>query len=187
MEPKTGQILLPKHIYLDYITQVAADNPALKVIKAPKSGKLAMPYILINGQTIVLTYDRWFNIMASYLEQARKSIIDAERLSMGKLGWIHAKRIERNFRNKKINWKETNKQEKVFDQEKQRMVPVRKIYYTGDDYCRVGWSERKGHAVLYKFIPTYSSRQRVGFKQQFSNANIQNPVLKLKYIYYPFN
>jgi hypothetical protein len=185
MEPKTGQILLPKDIYMDFIRTAVQANPKLQIVKL-RNRKVVVPYVLVNGETVVMTYSRWFNAIAVYLGKARERVIEGDRFRMGNIGWLHAKRIERNFRNKQINWKLTNSQEKIFDKEKQKWVPACKVYYTGDDYCRIGWTQRRGHAMLYKFLPTNSSLKHVGFKQQFSNANMQNPALKLRYIYYPY-
>jgi hypothetical protein len=185
MEPKTSRILLPKDIYYAFIRQCEQRYPGTKVVKL-NLRRRAIPYELHDESgTILLTFDRWFNIMTVFFAEAREKIIQGERLSLYQGGFIHAKRIERNFRNKRVNWKETMRGEMRFDEEKQKNVPVRKVYYTEEDYCRIGWSA-KGHVPGYKFSPTNSSKSKVGFKQQFSQHLIRNPHLKLSYIYYPY-
>jgi hypothetical protein len=184
MEPKTNRVLLPKHIYLDFIVKYAEQNPDLQVVRL--KGKMAMPYELRKGSTTVLTYDRWFNTMSTYFFKARERIIVGDRLSLGSLGWLHGKRIERNFRNKALNWKQTLAQPKVFDPAKGKMVPVRKVYFTDPEYCRIGWSNRK-KSTEYRFVPTNSSKQRKGFKEQFSLALMANPTLKFRYTYHPYS
>lgn len=183
MEPRTSRTLLPKQIYLDYIQKYAASHPDTRVVKLV--GRRAMPYELRRGATVVLSFDRWYNIMGSFFYQARERIIGGERLSMGHIGWIHGKRIERNFKNKCINWKQTNAQPKVYSPEKDKMVPVRKVYFIEDEYCRIGWSCRKKDNMQYRFVPTHSSRKCPGFKQQFSLALMNTPALKYRYTFHP--
>jgi ribosomal protein L14E/L6E/L27E len=186
MELKTSRTLLPKHIYYAFLQQCEGRYPGTKIVKL-NVRRRAIPYELHNEEGLVLmTYDRWFNMMTSFFAEARTRIIYGERLSMYVGGWIHGKRIERNFRNKRVNWKETMKTGTKWDEEKQKIVPNMKVYYTEPEYCRIGWSARSVAQRNYKFVPTNSSKMKRGFKQQFSKALTDNPNLKLSFIFYPY-
>jgi hypothetical protein len=193
MEPKTNPILLPKDIYRAYLDRYIQLNPGTVIARSKESPRIAMPWEIHCAKTgeVLMTYTRWYNIMSVFFEQAKVCIIQGQRLYMRTAGFIYAKRIERNFRNKQINWQATNAQPKVFDTAKQKMVPKYKVYFTEPDYCRIGWLKGARSRASVKFEPTHSSstsskRTRKGFKQQFSQALQQNPALKFKYLYFPY-
>lgn len=185
MEPRTDRILLPKHLYYAFLQHQVSRNPSWRIVKRNQSR--AMPYELVDGlnQTL-LTYNRWFNIMNVFFAHARVRVIDGYRLDMFGMGYIHGKWIERNYRNKRINWKATVAEGTVYDEEKGKNVFKKKVYFTEPDYCRIGWSNRRNNLTSYKFSPTNSSHSKKGFKEQFSDAHKANPNLKLSYLYYPY-
>lgn len=192
MEHRTDRIRLPKDIYMDFIQKWVSKNKGTKIVK--QKGRRCVPYELHDESgEVLLTFTRWCNIVNTMIFEARDRIVNGEALLMPYLGVIHGKRIERNFRNRHINWAETKKQPKVYNKELDKVVYARKIYYTEEDYCRIGWTRtnaatmQKTNLRRFKFVPTSSNTQgKRGFKTQFSNAQYKDPLLKLKYIYYPY-
>lgn len=183
MEHKMLQTLLPKDIYFAFLEMYASRYPHLKIVKGKYPHKRTMPFELHDAdRNVVLTYDRWFNVMVVFFTKAREKIIDGKRLTMRGAGTIYPKRIERSFSNRKINWGATNAQPKVWSEAKQKMVPQHRIFFTDPDYCRIHWF--KSYRSQYKFQPTNSSKFEKGFKEQFSDALKKNPTIKFKYLYF---
>jgi hypothetical protein len=192
MELKTDRIHLPKDLYMHFISTWVKANKDTKIVKI--KGRRCVPYELHDDKgEVLLTFTRWSNIVNTFIFEARDRIVDGEALTMHQLGVIHGRRVERNFRNKHINWAETKKQPKVYNETLGREAYVRKIYHTEDDYCRIGWERRNAARTSnnqlkkFKFVPTSSNTNgKRGFKTQFSTAQFNNPRLKLKYIFYPY-
>jgi len=185
MEPRTNQILLPKHIYLDFIHAYVVQNPGNIVCRVPGSRRDAAAPFELRDKTgkVLMTYERWYSAVKTYFEHAREQIILGRRLQIMFVGNIYAKRIQRNYRKKVINWNATNKVEKVVKNGK--LVSKYNVYHTDPDYCRIAWERRmRGNKrPRFKFTPTHSSKTVKGFKQQFSDALKSNPHLKFKYVY----
>lgn len=194
MELKTSRTHLPKDLYMNFIGRWVKANKGTVIVKV--KGRRCVPFELHDETTgeVLLTFTRWCNIVNTFIFEARDRIVDGEALTMSNLGVIHGRRVERNFRNKHINWKETKKQPRVYSETLGREAYVRKIYHIEDDYCRLGWeriSATRNHfnkeLKRFKFVPTSSNTTgKRGFKTQFSNAQFSNPALKLKYIFYPY-
>lgn len=136
----------------------------------------------------VMNYARWKAMMLAYFESAKIRIIEhGEGLSLGgHLGMIRAKRCERNHLNKQVNFLETAKRPKVWDEQKQKMVPDKLVFWVDADYIQIGWKKYKyrTNEKYYEFEPS-SGDDAKGFKDQFSTANKLNPLLKFCYQYYP--
>lgn len=136
----------------------------------------------------VINYDRWLKIMETYFLIARKHIISGEALNLtSRLGYIEPRHIERSHENKQVNFPETARQPKVWDPVAEKMKAAIVIYHTDDTYARIAWRKLKQlpGERSYEFIPCHGDKEGNGFKQQFSQANKQNPALKTTYPYYP--
>jgi len=177
---------------MDFIQRYMLKNKGSKIVKVP--GRRCVPYELhTDAGEVLLTFTRWCNIVNTFIFDARERIVDGEALSMPCIGVIHGKRVQRNFRNKHINWCETKKQPMVYNPQTGRTSYAHKIYYSEDVYCRIGWTRTEAKTMSrtqirrFKFVPTSSNSQgKRGFKTQFSSAQYNNPVLKLRYMYYPY-
>lgn len=136
----------------------------------------------------VMNYRRWKQVVTTYFEAAKRRIIfEGAILSLGHLGRIWPKRIERDFTKPRTNWIATMRQPKVLREGK--LVPERIIYYTEEDYIRIGWRKNNHYTneAVYEFKPTNNDGVygALGFSQEFSRANMSDPMLKFKYEYFP--
>lgn len=131
----------------------------------------------------VINYARWARVMETYFAKAAGSVIRGEFYAVGgSLGTIAARHIERNYSNRKVNFQETAKQEKVFDAQLGRMKAAKVIYFDDSSYIRIGWNKhpRVPQSDLYEFVPEPL------FKRSFSKANQKSEVLKLSYEWFPY-
>lgn len=131
------------------------------------------------GKEVVMTYALFRNIIETYNNYAAQAVIEGAAFSLGnKLGYIHGRRIERDFNRPKVNVIATVKARRIPGQETH---PA--IYHTDEDYCRIGWAKlhRIRNESVYSFVPASHT-----FKDRFSQSLMKNPVLKFNYTYYPF-
>lgn len=132
----------------------------------------------------VTSYGEFRSIIEHYFNKAKDAIIMGATLSMGsQIGYIAARRVERNFSKKIVDFHKTSKQPKGEDGK-----PVMIIYFDDDDWIRIGWEKTQHipNAGVYKFCPTCDDMRGGGFKKEFSMANRRNPLLKYKYRYFPY-
>jgi len=145
----------------------------------------------INGkQTVelIFSYDQYKQIIDEFFIAAKTAVIEGEAVNLGNLvGKVCARRVERDHSNKQVNWEKTNLQPKVWSEEKKKMVPKKLIYFTDDDYCRIGLHKtgRVTNETVYEFKPSGWSACGTGFKQEFAKALKRNILLKYRYLYYP--
>ena len=62
------------------------------------------------------------------------------------------------------------------------------IYYTNDEWCRIGWFKTKSitNESVYEFKPTQAGTHKTtGFAAEFSQALIADPLLQYQYLYEP--
>lgn len=181
-----------REVYMHYADELLAANPEWWG-RYSKKRKLKNFWIYRNdlkaGKVVeVMNYDRWMDVLAGYFMSARTHITHGEPLNLGNdLGRIEGKRVERNFANKKINFRATAERPKVMG-ENGKLRPDIIIFYTDDDWVRISWVKSKHltNETAYKFVPCAGDKNKDGFKEQFSNANMQNPSLKFKYRFHPY-
>lgn len=141
-----------------------------------------------NGKStveVVISYPEFRKIMETYFTIAKEMIIEGGELNLGhNLGYILARRVERNHRNKMVNFNETRKQPIDPSTGKRERI----IYYDDDDWIRIGWEKvgKVPNSRFYRFSPTNDDNHGGGFKKQLSLANQKNPILKYRYKYYPY-
>jgi hypothetical protein len=136
----------------------------------------------------VLSYKVFMDSMKVLMDLAKSSVVDGELFSMGRLGYLAARRVQRDHSKKVVNYERTNQQPKVWNEEKQKFVPSKLIFYTTDDWCRVGWHKQPKwvpNLTVYEFKPAKDLRSGKGFNQIMVKALKSNPMLKYKYFYYP--
>lgn len=137
----------------------------------------------------ILSYKTFMDTMKTFFELAKESIVNGESLKLGgHLGMIEARRVQRDHSKKVINYERTNQQPKVWNEEKQKMSPARLVFFTTDDWCRIGWLKIRRwvkNITVYEFRPAKDLRSGKGFNQMLSKALNENPGLKYKYTYYP--
>lgn len=193
METSSKPIVTPRTwnaraIYLDFVEKLLKANPDYWT-KYSKSCRMRhfWVYTTNNNKLIeIINFDRWKDIMHAYFMSARIHIIGGEGLNMGNfVGKIFPKRVERNHKNKQVNWKATHARPKVWNEEKQKWLPDVMIYYVDDEWIRISWSKTKQlpNETVYTFIPCSGSKVSKGFQEQFSQENNKNPTLKLNYTY----
>ncbi len=138
----------------------------------------------------VMTYKLFKEIITLYNTKAGQRIINGEKLNLlNGLGFILGKRVERTFNTKSVNWGETNK---LRDEEGN--LPInedgskKKIYFIDEEWCRIGWKKVKALAniTVYAFLPA-GGQPGKGFRQAFSKAIKENPIVKLKYEFHPIS
>jgi hypothetical protein len=133
----------------------------------------------------VMSFSRWKAMFAAYFAHAKERMInEGEGLVLGTVGEIRIRRLERSFDSKpSVNHNETKKQPRVLRDGK--MVPEKIIYFTDEDYLRVGWRKfnRITNEGIYEFVPT-SNHAGTGLKNMVVAANKRNPQLKYIYDFY---
>lgn len=138
----------------------------------------------------VLSYKVFMETMTTFFNIAKEEVVQTglPLILLGKLGRIRPRRVQRDHSKKVINYSRTAQQPKVWNEEKQKMVPERLIYFTTDDWCRIGWLKNPRwlpNQAVYEFRPAKDLRSGMGFDQILSRALTENPLLKYKYQYYP--
>lgn len=174
-----------KEIWAAYARKLLLANPTLRgkfENKIPNSK-------IYKGNTVVLTYKVFRETMDVFFNLAKERICQGDTLVFKRsLGSIRARRVERNHANPTVNWARTMAQEKVWNEEKQKFVAAKRIFYTGDDWFRIGWHKPKypsKEMVVYEFRPTKALKNGKGFDQMLTKALRENPYLKYQFIYYP--
>lgn len=185
---------LPIHrvdaIYKQYAKQVLKENPEFWG-RYSRNHKMSNFWIYRreykNGERSVvevISYPVFREVLAVYFTEAKTVIIEGGEVNLGNnLGVIAARRVERNHKNRAINFAETAKQPK-----KENGKPAKIIYWTDDDWIRIGWikSGKIANVKNYAFVPTPDDTCGGGFKAEFSRANMADPLLKYKYRFFPF-
>jgi hypothetical protein len=183
-----------KDIWESYAATLLAANPEWW---GTKYNKVQNYYLYrkyndsITGRKIVIevfTYAKFREICETYFELAKEAIIKGEALDMTSgVGKICARRVQRNHTHKTINYARTKLQPKVWSDEHGKEIRKKIIYYTNDDWCRIGWHKfgKMKNETVYEFTITKNSKEGICFNQQLDKALKANPLLKYKYLYYP--
>lgn len=136
------------------------------------------------GVELKMSWPLFKEITDTFFRKAKTAVIQGEVLRLGKgAGTIRGVRIEQNYRNPAINWGATVKLNKRNENGK-----LMRVYYLGDDYCRIEWRKdpRVDNIRKYNFDPAKKNvRTGKGFTLEFAEAHRANPLLKYKYKYYP--
>lgn len=106
------------------------------------------------------------------------------------LGYLYMKCVDRNYKNKKVDFNATRKRKKsllsqgvlesdLYHSEKNPEGKIKyAVYFTDPDWIRLGW--RKGaikNIKFYEFIPSGGQKGK-GFKNKISSTVKNNPTLK---------
>lgn len=182
-----------KHLVLDmykaYVRKLLEENPTYwgKFYKRIKCYYICRRVrgTEKNEVEVVISYPEFRKIIEAYFTNAKEMIIEGGELNLGsKLGYISARRVERNLGNKAVNFFETKKQPKDPITGKRLKI----VYFEDDDWVRIGWDKTKQltNEQFYRFEPTNDDNHGGGFKKQLSAANKKNPILKYRYKFYPY-
>lgn len=208
MRAKQINTHLVKHMWEAYAQRLLKSDPMLKGERHNKirnfyvyrlkqvtkpvyqeSTKILMYHQNIGFQRVpIVDYNHFRNIIEGFVRKAKLAIIQGEAIQINNCGKICAKRVERDFRKKKrkqIDWFKTRQQPMVWDEELQRHKYSRIIYFTNNDWVRIGWFKPgiKNESV-YEFAPsTKSTDGTTGFKAEFSRANVKDKLLKYNYLF----
>lgn len=130
----------------------------------------------------IMSYSRFVKVAKIYFLLARKRIIAGHTVNIGsRLGFMQARTVTRNFKNKQINWKETLARPRQLNENGE--MRYKKVYYTSDTYSRIKWE--KNYAVanrkVYNFKPAGGNGPGKGFKGEFTQALRNDSLLETKY------
>lgn len=173
-----------KEVYKTYAAKLIEDNPKYWGEFKYRISNGVVYKRIKNTVIEVMSYPRFKEIIDKYFERARFYIIEGYELNLGNdLGKIAARRVERNFKNKQINYHETAKQPKKEDGK-----PVQIIYHNEPDWCRIGWKKTSKIRNIrdYAFAPTPHDGKGKGFKYEFNQALKNNSLLRYRYEYFPY-
>jgi hypothetical protein len=144
----------------------------------------------------VITYTQFRDIIYIHNKKAQDLIINGGRLSLKNgLGYIEPRVISRNFKKKTIDQNATKlrkqelldsgvKEEDLYHSTKNPNGKIKyNIFFIDDEWCRIAWDKLGGARFMsvYMFKPTDNRKDLNGFKNKFSRANKDNPLLKTKY------
>lgn len=185
-QSKGPKIFRSKDIYVSYARKLLQENPDyVGFYNAANKLKNYRICQRSSGDLIeIITYPLFKRILEEYFTAAKEAIINGHEFNLkNNLGCIAARRVERNYANKSVNWVETNKQPK-----KENGKASKIIYHLDEDWCRIGWEKRTSFVALkdYKFVPAPSDGRGGGFVTEFSRALSHDPLLKFKYNYYAY-
>ncbi len=138
---------------------------------------------------IIIDYKKFKEVITLYNTKAGKKIIEGKKVNLlSGLGYLGARIVERNHNKKTVNWGETNKLRDEngnlpLDKEGKKIL----VYFIDDDWLRVAWIKSSGirNLSVYSFEPA-SGQPGKGYSFEFSNANKNNPTLRLKYDYFEY-
>jgi hypothetical protein len=138
---------------------------------------------------LVLSYATFRKIIEVYLKKVILEVVAGNAGNLHSLGKICMIRAERDFRKTnqlKVDWGKTRKQEKVWNEEKQKMMYPKRIYFTDDHWCRVNWVKSAVTNIsVYEFQPTLPNGPTGGFIGEVTRQLKVNPLLKYLYLYRP--
>lgn len=156
---------------------------------AIKAFEIKRKELLLKSKSVkkIIDYSKFKQILAVYNKRAGDKIIEGKKVNLlNGLGYLVAKRVERNFNNKAVNWVETDKL-----RDENGELPIRDgkkvmIYFIDEDWCRVAWVKTTAirNISVYSFVPSGGQKGK-GFRQAFSKALKDNPLLMLSFEYYP--
>jgi len=181
-----------KDIWIAYAEHMLPNDPDLRSRYKNKTKHFVVGYETKEKFIEVLSYPKFRRTIERYFDKAKRAIIQGEAINMGGgVGKICGKRVERDFRKKKqrkVNWHKTRQLEKVWDEEKQKMVYPYYVYFISSEWCRIAWvkNERIPNETVYEFAPaSRNSAGTSGFKLEFSQAQKEDPLLQYRYLYNP--
>lgn len=185
--------LVTKDIWIAFATRKLSQNPGWWSRHKKNTKFFSIGYINGKGERVeFMNYNRYRKNVEYYFDAAKRAIIQGDCINMtAQVGKICAKRVERDFRKKQqqqVDWAKTRKQEKVWNEEKQKMTYPKYIFFTGDDWSRIGWFKNKQitNEAMYEFKPAAPNAERTGgFKLEFSRAMQEDPMLKYQYLFCP--
>lgn len=139
---------------------------------------------------LVTSYEIFRKVIEDWFKRAVAAIIGGELIQITHVGKFCMVRVERDFRKKsqlRVDWGRTKKQDKIWSEEKQKMVYPKLIMHTDDDWCRVRWYKPGvTNDTVYEFVPTEaSSGGKGGFLGKLTEALKFNPQLKFLYLFNP--
>ena len=178
-----------KDVYQLYVKKLLEENPGWYT---RWSISLRMSNATVHNENgkEVMSWSLWKKIIEEYYFRAKTKIIQGEDFRIGgSLGIIRMIRVERNYEKKTINWGATRKLNKFKPDGKPLLV-----YFTDEDYCRVGWAKttRIPNISSYNFTAAHrsSTTDRTsaskGFRQELHRALKMDPSLKYRYKFHPY-
>lgn len=188
MTPHIPKVHTLKDVYADYAKKILAEHPDwFSRYDTKCSVSNGIIYAREKGKLVVKTsWVIWKNTVCSYYHRAKNAIIKGETLRIGAgVGKIRGCRIERDMNNKEVDWFATKKLNRR--DENGFMI---KVYHTSEDYCRIEWVKfgMLQNEKAYNFDPAEKNTTTgKGFKGEFSQALINDPFLKYRYVYYPLH
>lgn len=182
-----------KDIWKAYSYTLLAANPEWwgRYKNGVTNSSIYRKYLDAEGRKIIIevfSYIRFRKIIETYFSLATEAIVKGKRLDLTSgLGHICIRRIERDHKNKKVDFHKTSKQPMVWNEQEQKNVRAKIIYHTDDDYLKVGWHKfaRITNETMYELRISKNSSTGTAFNQLLTIANKRDPLLKYKYIYCP--
>lgn len=136
---------------------------------------------------LMFSYERFRRIIETYFDLAKEYIIEGYALDLTHyLGKLAMRTVERNYKNRKIDFNKTKKQPIIVGEDGiKRRAKI--IYHIAEDWCRVGWHKygMLKNETVYQFSITKNLKSGKGFNQMIIKALTEQPELKNQYLYYP--
>lgn len=189
MQP--SQAIGVKELYQAYVDRLLKENPSYWTLNNRNYARVPRFFVYrhaTNGHKAieeVINYTRFRAVLESYFKHARQRIIRGETFQLwNQLGSISARRVERNFSKKVVDWGTTRK----MNQRDPITGKLKLFYFDTPDWCRVGWNRPKKKITKikqYEFKPT-DGRGKGGFNDEFRQAMNETPTIRLSYDYHPY-
>jgi hypothetical protein len=151
-------------------------NQVIMMTTPPKATDMITVNYQYYEHEMVMSYTMFRLTTEAYNRYGCEFLIRGDKFELGSnLGYLFPARIERNFRNPKVDVVAT-----VNIRKKDPTHPA--VYYTSPDYCMIKW--HKNYRTRNETVYTFVTAER-GFRKDFSKSNRENPLLQVKYKYYP--
>lgn len=166
-------------IYVWYIEKVLRENPTFytKSDQSMKMKGIHSIYHKVKGEEVMYMSYLWFRkIIERHNTLARSEITQGRCFSLGAgLGYLRARRVERNFATPTVNVVATVHYRKAHP-EKGKVL----VYRMTPDYVRIAW-----HKGVIKNGSIYEFSTCSVFRKQLSKANADDTALKYQYLFFP--
>jgi DNA gyrase/topoisomerase IV subunit A len=142
----------------------------------------------------ILSYKEYKEIILLNNKYITDEIINGKTFIVSfQVGFIEGRYIERNHKNRKVDFGKTNKrkkellasgvkEEELYHKDNNPNGIKYISYFIDDDYATIAWNKGALRNIsVYSFKPSTSNSTKGGFKNRFSIAQKNNPSLKRKY------
>lgn len=173
-------------MYKWYVKKICESDKTLRTVydDVLKAKGIDIVYREVKGKReIYITYTIFKSILERNNTLAREAVIEGEVYKLSNsLGYLRARRIERNFAKPTVDVIATVNYWKENPEAKERKI---KIYHQDDDFVRIAWHKNAYKGV--RNITAFDFKPCKDFRVSFARENKSRPLLKFNYLFHPLS